>query len=1180
MKGFLKSALLAAALVASSLSLMAQGTGSITGTVRDNSGAVIPGATVTVTSVEQGTAYKTTTNADGEYLQAALPPGTYNLSVAAAGFNPFQTTGIVLNVSEKTRADAVMAVGAVKTAVSIESAATLVQTESAEVSGVVTGKEISQIVLNGRNFTQLIALTPGVNNQTGQDEGTVGVYGSVGWSINGGRTEYNNWLVDGGDNMDAGSNGTINVYPSVDAIQEVKVLTSNYGAQYGRNGSGTVESVTKSGTTSFHGDAYEFVRNTDFNARNYFATSNPPYHKNDFGYTIGGPAYIPKLFNKNKDKTFFFWSEEWRKEVTPSTFNIQVPSSAERQGIFNDVCQPYSSSNPSFSLAAFPNCPAMPGTRNTQTGTGNAYPNNTVPIDPNAAFIMPMVPAPTSDNGFNSFFNGSYGAPVSWREELGRIDENFTDTTRFFFRFIHDSWSTTTPTALWSGDSFPTENTAFRGPGVSMVAHLANNISPSLLNEFTFSYTTDWIYLTPTGVVDRPSGMTMTGFFNNGFGGKLPGISIGAPYNSGGGFTADAAGYPWTNSNPTYTYRDQVAKIMGAHNIYLGVYLEFMQKNEDASAETQGFLSFNNSNPITTGNPWADFLTGRIASFNQTNQQIKYYYRSKTVEPYVQDDWHVNSKLTLNLGLRISLFGTYPEKYHNFYNFYPSLYTASSAPAIDVTGSVTGQADALIPGSGNFYDGVAACGTGGTPAGCMNGHLFNPAPRFGFAYDPFGNGKWAIRGGYGFFFEHLNGNEAISGLEGNPPGMLTPNQYNVVGYTNLGGGGLSFPTGPTTYTQQLRWPYVQQWNLTVEHNIAANTVGSIAYVGSKGTHLSNEVNLNQLFPVSGSENPFLALNQPLTSAVCGTVLNPGLSSVSAVVNGQTQTGPVAIAISNACGNSADSYRPYQGYNNITYIEQEANSMYNALQVSIRRTAARSQFTVAYAYSHSLDNSSDRYDNNWLNSYDLAPSRASSNFDETNVLNVGYVLDLPYLSSHKNLVSKILGGWELSGLTSYHTGTPFSVCAASGSNIVPGPGVGNGIVTCGSDAFVDVVGNPFSTPPQKNVAGNIGPVLYNPTAFAAPIGLTFGDAGRNILRNPNVINWNTGLFKNFYVSEQMHFEFRAEAFNVFNHTEFSGVNNSIGCYTGPSNVACTNTGFLLPNGAHEPRLLQLGMKFIF
>jgi hypothetical protein len=458
----------------------------------------------------------------------------------------------------------------------------------------------------------------------------------------------------------------------------------------------------------------------------------------------------------------------------------------------------------------------------------------------------------------------------------------------------------------------------------------------------------------------------------------------------------------------------------------------------------------------------------------------------------------------------------------------------------------------------------------------MKGNLFNPAPRFGFAYDPFGNGKWAIRGGYGFFFEHLNGNEAISGLEGNPPGMLTPTQYNIPSYTSIGGGGLSGTISTGSYASQVHWPYMQQWNLNIEHTIAKDTVATVAYVGNKGTHLSNEIDANQLLPVPISQNPFNT-GQALTSAQCGTVTNPGFSNVSAVVNGKTITGLAAQDMSVACGSvPADPYRPYLGYSNIGYYEQEANSIYNALQVSLSRHAGRSQVTLAYTYSHSIDDSSDHYDSNFVDSYNLALTRATSNFDETQVLNIGYVLDLPYLNNHKNLVGKLLGGWEWSGLTGYHTGTPFSVTAGSANGLIPGPGVGNGT---GTNVFLDLVGNPYSAPPQKAVAGYLGPVLYNPEAFAAPTGLTFGTAGRNILRNPNYLNFNMGLFKRFFVTEHDYFEFRAEAFNVFNHTEFAGVDSSLGCYQA-SGVGCANTQFLMPTSAHEPRLLQLGMKFIF
>src|SRR5579863_135069 len=391
----------------------AQDTGSITGTVKDPTGAAIANAQVEVASPDHGIDRHTVTNSAGDYNESALPGGTYNVAVAAEGFKKYQAKGVVLDVAQKARVDVTLQVGAATTEVVVEGTnVAQVETQSSELAGTVTGKEISQLELNGRNFTQLATLTPGVSNQTGQDEGTVGVYGSVSMSMNGGRVEYNNWELDGGDNMDNGSNGTLNVYPSIDAIAEFKVLTSNYGAQYGRNGSGTVEVETKSGTNRFHGDVYEFVRNDDFNARNFFAPNVPSYKKNDYGYTIGGPVFIPKVYNTKKEKTFFFWSEEWRKDRLPATFNNQVPSTDERQGIFNDVCPGAGSA---VNTTSYPNCPVNPLTK-------AYYPNNTVPIDANAQAMLGMVPAPTSGSGAESFFTGSAVTPTNWREELVRVD--------------------------------------------------------------------------------------------------------------------------------------------------------------------------------------------------------------------------------------------------------------------------------------------------------------------------------------------------------------------------------------------------------------------------------------------------------------------------------------------------------------------------------------------------------------------------------------------------------------------------------------------------------------------------------------------------------------------------------------------------------------------------------------
>src|SRR6202521_4740213 len=344
--------------------LHAQDTGVITGTVRDNTGAVIQGADVKISGTAGGIQRDTATNSDGDYLAAGLPGGTYNLTITAKGFKTFKGNGVVLRVAQKARVDATLAVGDIGTEIVVQGEdLNQVETQSSELSGTVTGKQISQLQLNGRNYTQLLALTPGATNQSGADEGLIGL-ATVAYSVNGGRTEYNNWEVDGGNNMDDGSNTTLLTYPSIDAIGEVKLLTSNYGAQYGRNGSGTVEIETKSGTSRFHGDVYEFIRNDAFNARNFFLPNVPPYKKNDFGYTIGGPVFIPNVYNQDRTKTFFFFSEEWRRNRISTLFNVPVPSCAER-GLGVDCTQAQAAVGDFSEL-----CPGTP------TGPGSDCPLN------------------------------------------------------------------------------------------------------------------------------------------------------------------------------------------------------------------------------------------------------------------------------------------------------------------------------------------------------------------------------------------------------------------------------------------------------------------------------------------------------------------------------------------------------------------------------------------------------------------------------------------------------------------------------------------------------------------------------------------------------------------------------------------------------------------------------------
>jgi hypothetical protein len=1189
--------------------LHAQDYASLTGTVRDSSGASIANAQVVVSSAERGINRETTTNSDGEYSVPALPPGSYDVSVTAQGFKRYEAKGVILRVGQKARNDVNMEVGATSTEVTVIGAnVAQVETQSSDLTGTVTGKEITQLQLNGRNFTQLVTLVPGVSNQTGQDEGTVGVYGNVSFSINGGRVEYNNWELDGGDNMDNGSNSTLNVYPSLEAIAEFKVLTSNYGAQYGRNGSGTIEVETKSGTNSFHGNAYEFVRNDTFNARNYFQTTVPPYKKNDYGYTIGGPVYIPGVYNKSKNKTFFFWSQEWRKDRVPGQdFNQHVPSDAERTGNFSDLCPTTNTPfqrNDDTQDNFFPFCPGTSAGGDlfnpyVTDGALNQIPND--PNDPNVQALLALIPPATTVSSDGSFFVQSPTSPTNWREELIKIDHNLTDKHRLTFRYIHDSWDTVTAVPLWTNaGSFPTIQTAFKGPGVSLVTRLSSTFSPTLLNEFVFSYTTDHIILNNVGAWQRPSSMTIGDLFGGNGNGIIPGINlVGDAY--GGGFGQDPGYIPQGpyNSNPTYTYRDNLSKIIGKHNLQFGVYTAFGQKNELGGelgpGSIPGYLTFDASNgSVSTGNPFADLLLGYISSFGQQDRFVKYYNRYKIVEPYFQDDWHITNHLTLNLGLRVSLFGTYREKQKQAFNFDPSRYIGGQT-VVNADGTVSGLGtDPTQPVSiTNLPNGMVQCGvTSGVPVSCMKGHLFNPAPRIGFAWDPRGDGKTAIRGGYGIFFEHANGNEGnTESLENSPP------LANAVQQNNIGGGGVNgytligvsvgpssqLPLSVNAIPTKAIWPYIQQWHFDIQHEIIRNTVGTVSYVGSKGTHLNRQTNLNQLRPVSN--NPY-QVGEPSSSSDCGPI-DPETGTFFQDENGVPTQGatpsgaPVAypglgllgpavnLGVAN-CGTNSDIFRPFLGYGDINHLEYAASSVYHAFQAAVRRNVGSLNLGFAYTWSHSIDDSSDRFDGSFVDSYNPSSNRASSNFDQRHIVSFSYVWDLPFFKE-PGIANKILGGWQYSGITTFQTGTPFSAVVSSDN-----AGVANGL---GSSSRPDLVGDP-NAPFTQVPLENFGPAFFNADAFAPPRGLTFGTSPRNLLRNPHRTNFDMSLLKHFKIKENVGFELRAEAYNIFNHTQWGGIAGDSGSAGGAGNNTLGGDGFLYVSSAHNPRILQLGAKFIF
>jgi hypothetical protein len=1173
------------------------------------------------------------------------------------------------------------------------------------------------------------------------------------------------------------------VYPSLDAIQEVKVLTSNYGAQFGRTASGTVQVTTKSGTGKLHGNLYDFIRNEAFNSRNYFDAPGgaPLYRRQDFGGTIGGPLTIPGVYNTRKDKTFVFFSEEVRLEKTPTDYNQAVPSLKERglvmtpQGIqknlsppngsglvsqvfdFSDVCPlPGTSDSLSFDRQQYPDCPALVGDpKHLQTISGNnllgqqqnGQPSN-IGVDKNALAILGsnLIPLPNSPTGCNfnvvnldptdpnHCYNGSVSPSTYWREELFRIDHTVSTKIRASFRYVHDSWDTSVLTPQWGivRNTFPTVQNKFTGPGTSLVARLMDTIAPTLLNDLVVSYVNSNITLVdqngPGGaqfqrnpaldqpLVSDPSApaqcnpqlsldpvslipqCAMGYIFSNGFGGKMPGVNfLGTNAAYGGrGFAVDPSYMPWSHTDPTYALRDDVGKSIGKHTLQFGAQYVLSQRNQTnnaigaASGDLQGLLTFSNL-AHSTGNAFADFLiqnqfngvtSGFIQSFTQDSAQRRYHQTYQIAEPYFQDDWRVTPRLTLNLGLRVSLFGTYREKYHNAWNWEAAKFNSTRFGVDPCSGvlldksmsSVLTCNGVSVPGAPVPFNqatsqidpgvigglGLVQCGVNGSPSGCMKGHLFNPAPRVGFAWDPLGDGKTSIRGGYGIFFEHGTGNEANTGsLEASSPLVLSmtqplPLNYPCIGNVGYGTAfdpsnsactldpsnpappaGSAFPLDVTGIPTKAIWPYAQQWSFGIQRELPRDIVANVAYVGSKGTHLTIERQFNQLPPLPASENPF-GPNEPLTLSDCTVPASgsagdhPGDGTVPFLLQSGTivtPQNPAYVYLQAACTsphipNVNSLPRPYPGLGRVLSLQNVADSSYHAFQFTLRRSRGPLTAGLSYTYSHSLDNASDRSDPVLVNSYNLRENWASSNFDERHLVNFSYLYQIPNFARSfwdaavepltpdadgastttgnccSRVVNEIFGGWEISGVTLFQSGTPFTVINSAGNtgiSLTDNAGVSSGL---GLAASYPDVAHGLPDPPLRN-AQSFGPLLSNPSPFVAPRGLTFGDAGRNFLNNPRRLNFDMSLLKHFKLSEFSEIQFRAEIFNVFNHTEFrtydpdnpgSSGNNIISCYAGPAYSAgfqanggadcVTGASFLHPLNAHRPRTIQFGLKWAF
>jgi hypothetical protein len=1208
--------LFGAILLALSINAWSQDTANIVGTVTDSTGAVIPKAKVSISNPDRGFTRDLVTESTGYFSLSAVPIGNYVITAEAPGFQKLVRSGIALSVGQTQRIDMQLTVGQVTEQVSVTGNVQQVQTENATISSVVTQNQIENLDLNGRNWVTLALLVPGAAPDNGLNTTDVGVYGNNSISFNGNRMQYANWEIDGGNNTDEGSASTFNTYPSLDTIAEFRISTSNYGAEMGKHAGANIELATKGGTRTFHGDAYEYNRNSAYDANSFFANRNGGYglapgqnapktflNNNDYGYTFGGPFYIPGHYNTDKTKTFFFWSEEWRTYRKGNELGGGVPTPLERNGDFSQ-CDPASAnfnsivasgcSLPSLGGVSYDTVQAMPGFNAQAFANGKALEDALIPL-PNS--------------GLNNWFLAS-SAPTNWRQEQIRIDQNISDKTQVFFRYTQDTWNTVNVPSLWQWASYDTIKTQFGGPGESAVFHITHTFKPTLMNEFVAAYTTDHILLYPvagTSVSDvaksinAPSTWQMNHLFAANATNKL---LPAAEWCENNGFCAAeyAGNFPWFNSNPIITWKDNVSWVHGNHTTKIGFYLENYRKSEQFGTQTQGQLTFDGGS-LSTGNAMANMFLGRIAQYQEGTMAVagvpvggypKGHWQMTDLEPFINDDWKVRPNLTLNLGVRYYIYSRIHDVSRPTVDsgFLANQYNPANEAQLNSDGN-------LILGTGHtwqtFGNGLVECGRNGIPKGCQLANTgANIAPRIGFAWDPFGKATTSIRGGYGIYYESGNGNEAqAEGGEGNPPVSLSPSVFNLNGYnqvvstSGLQTTGNIGTSGYTNFPYSQSWPSVQQFSFTVEHQFSNNDVVTLAYVGALGRHLARAQNVNSVVPGATTMNVPAFVGTGKTGGNGGHEGGPGN-------NGST----ICDLAGNCDVQSALIFHdlpsvffvPFRGYGNITNKQNTAVSSYSALQASLRHTSHGLTLQAAYTWSHALDNSSSTYSqtSGGVNDYTLYRWYGTGDQNRTHILQVSYIYAIPFFKNSSNAFAKqALGGWQLSGIGSFFTGQPVDFnCGPSGYS----SGIGSS-TRCNTIGKVQIQKGTFTDPQYGPTATWWDPAVVTQPLFSQLAANNqpgmFGYMGRNMLTGPGRNNFDMALVKNFslpwFSGEHSTISFRLETFNTFNHTQWSGFNygcsgsNGFGVGCGAS---ANNTSPGEVNGTWAPRNIQLGLKFIF
>ena len=1128
-------------------------TASIRGTVTDDSGAVLPGATVTLTGTETGVSRSTQTNGEGVYVFGDILVGIYDVQVELEGFQSSVVKDVELNVADIRRVDAKLSIGEISETITTTAAAVVVETIGGEVAGLITGEQIRELPLNGRNFTQLTTLMPGVSSPEGFNTQNKGLLAGVDLSISGSSTTGNLWTVDGANNNDVGSNRTILIYPSVDTIEEFKVHRNSYGAEFGGAGGAQINLVTRGGTNDFKGSAFYFFRDDSLNEGNFFleraGLDKEPLNRDDFGFTLGGALV--------KDKLHFFVSEEWNQEERGVVRSGFVPTAAERAG--------------NFSGAGIAGCTAgVP----VDPLTGQPFPGNIIPSDRLSGAgmnFLNLYPLPNVTPTPGSCLNWieAVPTPIDWRQDNFRLDYNINEKSRLMVRYTQDTWENGAPNAteangLWGDDPFPAVDSNWDQEGRSLVLQLNNTLGASAVNTLTYSFSGNEIDINRGGT---DPGLNAT--INAGIPTIFPNDDKSGSTERSHPVFWGGQGYaplwniaPWQNDHDISVFKDDYQQVFGNHWLKAGVLYGQNSKKEfigGASAfESPQFWGSAGLNGwgATTGNILADFLLeGMTFGFSENSFQPTPELEWEDLEVYVSDSWQIHPRVTLDLGVRYSRFEAPYAVDDSLTSFVPSLFD----PAL---GNDPCNGLAQVPGTDPCGAAGFLGGTTGAGRGLIAEDNDNFAPRLGLAWDVKGDGRSVLRAGFGQFFQRDRVNIQLE-FAGQPP--FASSQSGIRSLDSAAepcGGCFALSNGAPRVgiDPEAETPYNFQYNLTWEQQLGKNTTLEVGYVGSRGRHLTRRSDINQV--------------------PAGDVNGNGIPDRLEYVRNVGDPGTLG------------NLRPFSNFGDaqILFWEHNGTSEYDSIQTQfVTRFGRGSQFQASYTWSRfkaddPLDDSgAGSFDGQITDRDNPALDFGYANLHRDHIFNSSLILNLPTLDNQSDFVRALFGNWQIGTIVSYASGTPITVYSGS----VPGLNGPAGTGFTDNQRPLRVAGEPC------RASGGPAEQWLNPNAYTLvgyQLGTTNGIAPRGDCEGPDFFQVDLSFFKNIRITDRISAQLRFEIFNVFNRDNFFNVNNVLNpiSTTLDSDLATATqiTGEVIPASfgqaarAGDPRQIQLGIKFEF